>query len=203
MQTQIQFVDVSSSEAIEARIQERIEKLERFFSFITTCNVRVRARRHSGRKIAGFDVQIEARIPNSEVFVNHKPGEVRAQADIYLAVRNAFDAMERRLSDTVRKMRGQVKIHDGPPQGRITKLFQADGYGFVSLADGKELYFHRNAVADDGFDDLAEGSAVSIAETDTPEGPHATYVKPINNMQLQGEPPAYYAEQSVAHQNEL
>ena len=38
-----------------------------------------------------------------------------AHEDVYVAIRDAFDAAVRRLEDQARKMRGNVKTHAGRP----------------------------------------------------------------------------------------
>ena len=65
-----------------------------------------------------------------------------------------------------------------PPHGRVSKLFARDGYGIIETPDGREIYFHRNSVADDAFDRIEIGQEVRYvaAEGESEKGPQATTV---------------------------
>ena len=71
-----------------------------------------------------------------------------------VAWRPHVDVDGRKLEDYVRESRGFTKTHEAPPEGRIARLFLSEGYGFIATADGREIYFHRNAVLDEPFDGL-------------------------------------------------
>jgi hypothetical protein len=45
----------------------------------------------------------------------------------------------------------QVKEHTAESHGRVAKLLAADECGFIETADGREIYFHRNAVLDGAY----------------------------------------------------
>ena len=46
--------------------------------------------------------------------------------------------------------------------GTIKRLVRDRGFGFILGPDGVELFFHRSALAGEGFDALAEGQAVEF-----------------------------------------
>ena len=56
----------------------------------------------------------------------------------------------------------------------VAKLWPELGYGFVLGGDGREIYFHRNSVADDAFERLAIGARVAYSEEDGADGPQAS-----------------------------
>jgi cold shock CspA family protein len=58
-------------------------------------------------------------------------------------------------------------------------LFPEQSYGFIEVKDSPELYFTRNAVVGDAFDDLEVGMVVHVtrATTEGPMGPQASSVK--------------------------
>jgi CspA family cold shock protein len=58
--------------------------------------------------------------------------------------------------------------------GTIRKLVRDKGFGFVSGADGTDYFFYRDAV--EGFDTLAEGTAVVFVPGEGPKGPRAQSV---------------------------
>ena len=108
MQTplQITFRDVPQSDALEARIREKAEKLESFHTGIVSCRVTVESRdrhKHQGKE---FCVRIELRIPQHEIAINRDHHE-----DVYVAVRDAFNAAGRKLEEVARVQRGKVKAH--------------------------------------------------------------------------------------------
>lgn len=181
---EIAFRNTDHSEALERRIRERVEKMHRYFSRINSCHVVVEAPHRGQTKAKGFHVRIETRVPDAELVVSHDPGERKEHHDPYIAVRDAFDAMDRKLEQHSQKVRGEVKSHEGPPQGVISRLYH--DHGFVETPDGQDIYFHRNAVVDADFDELAKGGAVELAvmEGESPMGPQASTVRPIPKMRL-------------------
>jgi ribosomal subunit interface protein len=99
MQTplEISFRNMDVSPAVETRVRERAQRLERFYSGITSCHVFIKAPHESHQSGNLYEVHIEVRVPGSELLVTGKPGNADAHADIMVAVRDAFDVMERRL----------------------------------------------------------------------------------------------------------
>jgi len=88
-------------------IRGKVEKLEEFFKHITSCRVVVEVphkHHHQGKQ---FNVRIDIGVPGSEIVVNRDHAE-----DIYVALRDAFDAAKRQLEDYARKIRGDVKTHE-------------------------------------------------------------------------------------------
>ena len=61
-------------------------------------------------------------------------------------------------------------------QGTIKKLIADKGFGFIE-GDRGELFFHRSAVEDGGFESLREGQTVEYTEGRGPKGPRAETVK--------------------------
>ena len=116
MQTplEIAFVDTAPSPAAEARIRERVGRLERHFGSITSCHVFVAAPHQHHRKGNRFEIRIELRVPGAELAISNKPGDINAHEDIYVAIRDSFDAMERQLEEWKRRIRGEVKLHADP-----------------------------------------------------------------------------------------
>jgi cold shock CspA family protein len=55
----------------------------------------------------------------------------------------------------------------------------AEGYGFIEASDGREIYFHRNSVLGDGFDDLEVGATVTFNEEQGERGPQASTVRRV------------------------
>jgi ribosomal subunit interface protein len=168
---QITLKNVPHSEAVEARIRDKMAKLDQFYDRIMGCRVAVEEsqRRHHQGKL--FSVHVGITVPGKELVVNKVENE-----DLYVAVRDAFDAAKRQLEEHSRKQRGDVKTHIEPPRGRVAKLFPFDGYGFIQTGDGREIYFHKNSVIDPTFERLEEGTEVAYLEEQGKEGPQAIRV---------------------------
>ena len=180
----ITFQDTPVSLAVEARIRERVDGLERFFQDIVSCNVAVEstARRHRQGKL--YHVRIVITVPGHDIVVNRNPSEHHAHEDILVAVRDAFDAAGRQIEDYARRQRVDTKTHEVPAHGRVSRLFP--DHGFIQSSDGQEIYMHRNAVAVGKFDDLSEGDEVRYAlhEGEGEKGEQASTVIPIGKHHL-------------------
>ena len=62
--------------------------------------------------------------------------------------------------------------------GRIWTIARGQGHGFIRLADGRRIFFHRNDSQDGVFNELAEGDAVSFnLLEDLVSGPRALTVR--------------------------
>jgi len=112
---QVSFRNMDSSPAVEARIREKAAKLERFHDRIVGCTVVVVEaphRHHHKGKL--YNVRIEIGVPGKNVVVDRAKPISHAHEDVYVAIRDGFDAAVRRLEDQARKMRGDVKSHAAP-----------------------------------------------------------------------------------------
>ena len=70
------------------------------------------------------------------------------------------------------------------PQGTIKKIVADRGFGFISAAGG-DIFFHHSVVADNKFEELKEGQAVTYEIVTGPDergrdkGPRAVSVTPV------------------------
>jgi cold shock CspA family protein/ribosome-associated translation inhibitor RaiA len=182
---QIVFEGLDSSEALESLIRSEAEKLERIFDRITSARVVVEAPHRKNQPSKIYDVRIHLTLPGGrDVVVDREPGRNRSHDDAAIAVRDAFKAAARQLQDKVKVLRGYVKAHETPPHGRIVRV--DEDHGFIAAADGREIYFHRNAVLNDGFDKLEIGAEVRFDESVGAKGPQASTVKPVGKHHIVG-----------------
>lgn len=177
MQTplRITFRHMESSPAVEARVREHVDWLERFHSHITGCHVVIEAPPAHRHKGAPFDVKIDLTVPGGEIAVRSERAEHEAHMDVYVALRDAFDSARRLLQDYAREHRGDVKRHELPQLGTIDQV--AEGFGRIAADDGHYVYFHSNSVHGVPFDDLAVGSVVEFEEEQGDEGAQAAAVR--------------------------
>lgn len=180
MQIPLQFTlrDMPSSPAVEAAVREKAEKLELFFDRITSCRVLIEAAHRHRHKGNLYHVRIDITVPGNEIVVKRDPAEHAEHEDIYVAIRDAFDAARRQLQTFSARRRGEVKPHPVPITARVLRLFPAQGYGFLGTHDGREVYFHRNSLVDLDFDHLDSGTEVNFIEEQGHDGPQAAYVTP-------------------------
>ncbi len=107
---QITIRDFPHSDALEADIRDKAQKLDEFFQHIMSCRVVVEMphqHQHQGKQ---YNVRIDIRVPQNEIVVNRDQ-----HTDVYVAVRDAFDAARRQLEDYARTLRGDVKTHQPRP----------------------------------------------------------------------------------------
>jgi ribosomal subunit interface protein len=172
---QITFRGISSSPAIDANLRNHIDKLEEFYDRIMSCRVMVeKSRRHYQGNL--YHIRIDLTVPGGELVVNRNPPEHQESENIYVAIRDAFDAAERELKDYAQRQRQEVKTHEPAPHGRVVELFPDKGYGFIEASDGHEVYFHQNSLLDGDFSQLKNGQEVQFTEERGDQGPQASTV---------------------------
>lgn len=113
MLPQITIRDMHNSSFLKQHLEKKILKLNRFCSRINRLHIVIQIpqkHKHQGKL---FSVCIELTVPGKEI-VNHKLNE-----DVYVAVRDAFQALQRQLATYLRKRRGEVKTHESTLAGYI------------------------------------------------------------------------------------
>jgi len=161
---------IDLSPDLEADLRRRADRLDRLYDRMTSCRIAVERPSFHHNEGGPYRVRIDITVPGSEL-VADKQAE-----DLSMAIRDAFQAAERQVDEFSQRRRGDVKTQVGPPEGPVIRLFKEDGFGFLQGSDGAEIYFHRNAVIEPGFDDLEIGMRVRYAETQGIEGPQASTV---------------------------
>ena len=174
---QIRFHNMATSDAIEARVRERVARLERFFDGIVSCRVTVEAPHKQHRSTVGITIDIG--VAGKEIVVKREERHHELRDDAYLVIGAAFDAAERKLEQHAQLTRREVKSHDGRIYARVVRLYPEQSYGFIETPGGVDVYFHRVVVEDDAFDHVEVGSEVlySMADAEGPMGPQASRVR--------------------------
>tara|TARA_R110002072_G_scaffold1655_11_gene13990 strand:- start:3273 stop:3851 length:579 start_codon:yes stop_codon:yes gene_type:complete len=190
---QITFKDIDHSDAIEARIRERVAKLVAMSVNIRRCQVWVRAPHHRGNNPIAYVIDLSVQMTGTSLHVDHRPGDDTAHTDIYVAIRDAFNAMERQLRKWKDQHKGRPHLQETPLQGRIEQLDGSSDCGQIATPDGRLIYFHRNSVAHDGYDALSEGDVVelSVDTSDAEKGPHARFVRPVSTLRFVDKPKSH------------
>jgi cold shock protein len=66
--------------------------------------------------------------------------------------------------------------------GKVKWFNDAKGYGFITHADGRDVFVHYSAIEGEGFRSLAQGQEVEYEAQDGPKGLHASIVKKLSSQ---------------------
>lgn len=168
---QITVRNMPNSEALETHIRDKVRKLNDFFADIVSCRVVVEVPHKHHNQGKQFNVRIDLGVPRSEIVVNRDHHE-----DVYVALRDAFDAAKRQLEDYVHRLRHEIKNHAPEYLGHVSRISQKEGFGFIMGQDGTERYFHRDNVISPNFEHLKKGDEVKFIEELNSERPQAKRV---------------------------
>jgi cold shock CspA family protein len=185
MQTpvEIAFRHCEPSEEMRAEIAAQVRRLEEFSPSIMSCRVVVSGPQTRHRSGDPFQVELFIAMPeHKNVVVDRSHGDEREH--VLVAIREAFDAAVRQIEDAQRDMRGRIKQHVAESRGRVTKFLAGEDCGFIETTDGREIYFHRNAVLDGAFDRLRVGSEVRFVEEEGAKGAQASTVRPLGKRDV-------------------
>lgn len=103
----IQFRNLPASDAIEAEIRKRADKLEQFSDRITRCDVIVETAGKHQQQGRLYEVRIDLTLPGTEIALNR----IHPNEDVYVAIRDAFDAAVKKVQEHIHVQRGEVKTH--------------------------------------------------------------------------------------------
>jgi ribosomal subunit interface protein len=168
---QVTMRDIPNSTAIESTIRTKAEKLNKFYDRILKCTVVIelpQKRKHQGKI---YNVRIDLKVPGRQLVCTHKFDQ-----DIYVAIRDAFNAIGKQLEEFARKRHGRTKTHTDVLRGHVTRLVPIEGYGFIEGWDGNEYYFSITNVTHPRFDNLSIGDAVQFTSESGNEGRQAHHV---------------------------
>ena len=166
-----------------ADIESRIADLHPGHDII---HVRATLAKHDHRKPDdSHSVTLVVQIPGHTITANKR------HATFEQAINDTFDALGCELERIREKRASHTVDVSGPPErGVVIKLFRDEGYGFIAMDDGTEVYFHKNAVRDMAFEQM-DGLSVSLNIEPGEKGPQATVVQPLP-------PEAYYVDKRSA-----
>lgn len=107
----ITFRGMETSPAVEAQVRRRIDDLCQISDRISACRVVLEAAHRSHRQGMIYGVGIDLTVPGGPLVIDREAAADHTHEDMYVAVRDAFDAARRRLQDHMRKLDGRVKQH--------------------------------------------------------------------------------------------
>lgn len=179
-QPQITVKDIPPSPQIMVNVEKRIKKLLQFCKRINSCRVVIESSQRHKHQGKLYNVRVDLTVPGKKQLVTtHKDNE-----DLYIAIREAFNALDRQLEEHARKRHGRMKLHAKSVAGRIVKLFPKEGYGFIESWDGTEFYFSHTNVTYPAFTQLVIGDMVDYTPEALNEGWQAHHVSKRRPNQL-------------------
>ena len=105
------FRNIERCGALESRALELGSRLQRFDKRLTQCHMTLEGADGDVENIASYVIKIELSVPGAQIHADSLHGDNTGHADVYLAMRDAFDDAKRQLLDL---HRNRTKImHSG------------------------------------------------------------------------------------------
>src|SRR5690606_18633381 len=170
------------SESLENLIRSKVSKLEKVCDHITSCRVAIEKPNTITRRRNPYRVRIDLTVPpGHNVVVSKEPSDNEKEDPLPTVVRDAFNAAQRRINKIVQLQRKDVKSHpEQEVRAIVSRIFPMEGYGFLRTINGREIYFHRNAVVNEDFDRMQEGTGVRFFEVEGEKGPQASTIQSLD-----------------------
>jgi len=104
------FRNMEPSDAIKEKVAERMVWLERPADRLTHLRVTIEAPHRNHHKGKIYHVRIDVGLPGRpDLVVSHEREANHAHEDVYVAIRDAFDAARRQLKDIAEMRNGKTK----------------------------------------------------------------------------------------------
>lgn len=108
---EISFRNIDWSDAVSDKVNEKFAKLEALSDQIISCHVIIEALNKNKNKGNLFSVSIDLMVPNQKLVVSHASHKDHGHEDVYVAMRDSFDALTKQLETYIDKRRNNVKHH--------------------------------------------------------------------------------------------
>ena len=180
----ISYQNFEPDEAARRTLGDLVDGLERYGETITDGRMVVEAAHRHGER-TNLELRLELDVPRKGKIVVKRQAEwpaPRTQPSLVEAATEAVRIAEEQLREHREKMRvpqdAKALAHQ-PTQGRIARLNDTVGNGFIEVRTGPDLFFAADVLENAEFGDLAEGDEVfvTIAEGEGPYGPQASSVR--------------------------
>ncbi len=175
MELQVEGRNLEVRKSWQEKIETEKGRLERHHPALVH-HLRITIADTKHHKEGGYELQLVASVPNDTVVVKRKGEKIRAMLG------DAFDTLGLQLKELQRKRRQTSKASAEGDQasnneGVIKKVVPYEAYGFIATSDGRDVYFHENALKDMKIDQITEGDMVKFGEAEGDRGPCAAWVR--------------------------
>lgn len=93
---QVTFHGIEPSEYVRKAVQEHVDKIQNHHE-LSRCRVVIDSPHHHSKHGHLYSVRIDAGVKGADLFVNHDRHDAQAHEDVYVALRDAFAALEHQL----------------------------------------------------------------------------------------------------------
>ncbi len=175
MELQVEGRNLEIRKSWQDKIETEKERLSRHHpALIHSLRITIADTKH--HKEGGYELQVVATVPSDTVVVKRKGDQIRTMLG------EAFDTLGLLLKELQRKRRQTIKasadgVQTANNEGVVKKVVPYESYGFIATNDGREVYFHENALKDMKMNQITEGDVVKFGEAEGDKGPCAAWVR--------------------------
>jgi len=181
------FRGVEPTDDLKARILDGIEMLEGVYPNLISCRSVVADDTPDQQSGNNYRVRLDVGIPSKTVVVDQQHPDPDERRSLEQTITEAFSVARKRLLKAKELQRGEEKIHGLPPHARVVRLLVDDTgvrYGFLRNREGRQIYFHEEALVDLDYDDLEVGDEVRYAAAEGDEGLQASTVASLDPQDI-------------------
>lgn len=181
------FRGVEPTDRLKTRILDGIETLEGVYPNLISCRTMVADDTPDQRSGTSYRVRVEVGIPSKTLVVEREYPEPDERPTLDQAITEAFSVARKRLVKAKKLQRGEGKTHELPPHARVVRLLIDDTgvrYGFLENREGRQVYFHEEALVDLEYDDLEVGDEVRYAAAEGDKGLQASTVARLDPQDI-------------------
>ena len=111
---EVNFHGIEKSEAVEQRVRDKVARLEKYFGRMTSCRVAIEVPQRTAQKPKVYQIKIEIGVPRrAPIVISHERKGSHANAELPLAIRDAFDVALRKVDGMSAKISQRSRIERG------------------------------------------------------------------------------------------
>ncbi|MFP4373931.1 MAG: cold shock domain-containing protein [Spirochaetaceae bacterium] len=179
---EISFRKIRKTQNLEELIRREAESLEDVNDHVSSCRVSVEQPQKHLKSGSPYRVRIDMTVPpKHELVARREPGHGEMHEELQTVILDTFDDARRQLRELNARQAGEEKRHPAQETTAIVhRLVPDEDFGFLKTLEGRDVYFHRNSVVNNGFDRLAVGTGVRHTEEIGEKGLQATTVRIVD-----------------------
>lgn len=107
---QVTFKNLDHSQAVETKVIEHVQKLEKYCDRIISCQVVIDCPHNNHNKGKHYLVHIDINVPGKELIIGRDPAKHSDFEDLDLAISQAFQAATRQVKEYNSKIKDKKSI---------------------------------------------------------------------------------------------